>query len=373
MINCENYEYVIIFFGAVFSFILAIGQSVIKNRNFNNFLLALLLLSFGFFQITNCFLLFRGSNLWYEMYHIAYPAGIIVFFFMGPLQYAYFHSLVEPEARIPKSFILHFFPGFFFLMVFLVSPHPDQNTSIPPVKYCSYLTTNDTIYRSAAILSVVSFFIYMSFFFIKLFLLHSRKYTEKKKSIRRTMCVIVLLLLLVVYWFIDTFFSLNNRKDIHAILSIYVIGIYILSNRYPSILHVIKSEIERAKYLKTQLQGVNVNSIIEKLTSLMIKDKIFTDENLSLPSLSERLNIRQHQLSEILNSYLKTSFFHFVNEYRIREAQKLLMEKPELSIIEITYEIGYSSSSVFYEAFKKNTGFSPAEYKRNNQKKYRPS
>lgn len=96
--------------------------------------------------------------------------------------------------------------------------------------------------------------------------------------------------------------------------------------------------------------------IIGKLDILMKEDKIYLDETLTLKIIAEKLDITQHQLSEILNDRLGQSFTEYINISRIEESKQLLLSKKEASILEIAYESGFNSKSSFYNAFKKFAG-----------------
>jgi AraC-like DNA-binding protein len=97
-----------------------------------------------------------------------------------------------------------------------------------------------------------------------------------------------------------------------------------------------------------------------------MKDDKLYKEDINLTMLAAKLDLRQHQLSEILNSCLNTTFGKYINDLRIKEAALLLESHPELQIIEISLETGFNSLSVFYREFKKRTGISPAEHRRKN-------
>ena len=64
---------------------------------------------------------------------------------------------------------------------------------------------------------------------------------------------------------------------------------------------------------------------IKRLKHLMEKEKIYLDENISLQSLAEKLNIPPYQLSQLLNEKIKQSFSDFINTYRIEEAKEILI------------------------------------------------
>ena len=94
-------------------------------------------------------------------------------------------------------------------------------------------------------------------------------------------------------------------------------------------------------------------------------DKLFTNNDLSLTSLSQRINISQHHLSQILNEKLDVNFFDFVNKYRIEEAKRLLNcpENSRHTILSIALESGFNNKVSFNSAFKKYTGLTPSQYR----------
>ena len=79
----------------------------------------------------------------------------------------------------------------------------------------------------------------------------------------------------------------------------------------------------------------------------MKEEKPFADEDLTLQSFAEELEIKSHQLSQILNEILGKNFFQFVNGYRIEEAKNLLKEERERNILWVAYAVGFNSKSSF--------------------------
>lgn len=109
-----------------------------------------------------------------------------------------------------------------------------------------------------------------------------------------------------------------------------------------------------------------VDECIKKLKYLMEVEKVYRDETLSLRPLADRMSIPYYQLSQILNDELKRSFPDFINYYRIEEAKEIL-KRPGMAEIKITvlaYEVGFNSMTAFYKAFKKQTGLTPNQYKK---------
>ena len=107
------------------------------------------------------------------------------------------------------------------------------------------------------------------------------------------------------------------------------------------------------------------NNIIKKIFELLEKDKIFCNSKFTLEDFSKRLIIHKNHLSFIINNKLNKNFFQLVNEYRIKEAQRLLIDSKydNLSIEGIAKTVGFNSKSVFNPIFKKYTEVTPSEYR----------
>ena len=101
---------------------------------------------------------------------------------------------------------------------------------------------------------------------------------------------------------------------------------------------------------------------MSKIEALMKEEEMYKDSTLSLNKLSKKLNVRSHVLSQLLNDNLNKSFSHFINEYRIEEAKRMLVENSNLKIQAVAELCGFNSNSTFYAAFKKVTGTTPAEF-----------
>lgn len=102
----------------------------------------------------------------------------------------------------------------------------------------------------------------------------------------------------------------------------------------------------------------------------LISDKaLYKRQELTLAELAEEAGIHQKQLSFLINQFAGKNFFNFINEYRVREAQELLIDKDygHLSFLGIAFEAGFNSKATFNASFKKVTGLTPRQYKLSRQ------
>ncbi|WP_196890680.1 helix-turn-helix domain-containing protein [Aureivirga marina] len=169
-------------------------------------------------------------------------------------------------------------------------------------------------------------------------------------------------------------FPLNIWMNLIVIFTIYFIAYYILKQKeiFP-INEKQKEEIEiiqeapiqshAKKQLISDEKLVNLKS---KLNTLMLEKELYLDSEINLIILSEQLEVTSHQLSYIINNGFNQNFSQFINKYRVEKAKVLLQEKEsdKLSMLGIAFESGFNSKSSFNTTFKKITGKTPSEFKK---------
>lgn len=91
-------------------------------------------------------------------------------------------------------------------------------------------------------------------------------------------------------------------------------------------------------------------------------------EGLTIGALASDLGVPEHRLRRAINTGLgHRNFSSFVNQARI-QAAKAQLRDPDLgtlTVLEICYDVGFSSLGPFNRAFKEVTGMSPTAWRRN--------
>ncbi len=123
--------------------------------------------------------------------------------------------------------------------------------------------------------------------------------------------------------------------------------------------------LRERKYEKSGLKDSDAENFLKSLECYMRSEKPFLDPDLTIVSISEKLDIPKHYLTEIINRTLNKNFYTYVNEFRINEAKKKISDKnySEHSIIRIAYDSGFNSKSTFNKIFKQVTSLTPSEYR----------
>lgn len=120
---------------------------------------------------------------------------------------------------------------------------------------------------------------------------------------------------------------------------------------------------EKKKYQKSGLGDKRRQNILTQLEQLLGVEKIHHDSGLNLSILCERLNASPQDVSQVINESDYENFYQMINRHRISDAQSLLIDREDLNVLQVAFEVGYSSKSTFNNAFKKFAGCSPSDYR----------
>ena len=96
----------------------------------------------------------------------------------------------------------------------------------------------------------------------------------------------------------------------------------------------------------------------------MVKDQIWLNPHLTLADLATHIGTNRTYLSNYLNKRLNTSFYDYINHYRLEAALKHL-DNPNstLTVAEVAESCGFNSLSTFRRVFMRAKGCTFAEYR----------
>ncbi len=122
---------------------------------------------------------------------------------------------------------------------------------------------------------------------------------------------------------------------------------------------------QRKKYAKAEVPSELRAQKLIRIREIMDSEKPYKDADFNLETLSRRLALSSHQLSQIINIGAGMSFLEFINLYRVHEAQRILKnpESRNIKVEALAREVGYQSKSAFFNAFKRVTQTTPARYR----------
>ncbi len=165
----------------------------------------------------------------------------------------------------------------------------------------------------------------------------------------------------------------NLFAVVGSILTFYIFFIGFFGIRQTTVFTNISVETNFEKtidskpnYKNSGLNDEMVDDFFQKLVLHTEENKPYLDENLSLATLAQQLDLTSNQLSQIINQKTSSNFFNFINSYRV-EAVKLRLKDPAFahySILAIGYDCGFQSKSSFNKIFKQMVNKTPLEFQK---------
>lgn len=272
-----------------------------------------------------------------------------------PLYFLYVNAACYYNFQLRRKHLLHTIPFLFFWIWFGVEGITKQN---------------DTIFETVSTLQYYGYIIAI-FMVLRTF----RKVYQDNYSSDHHLTYKWLMQTTLLFLIGNCFVMLRSFVNENDPVFMYL---YTFSSLF--VLFVISWFVLNALYRPNLLAGINKDLIsvpvkplaelkeepgqLKILLSFMQTEKPYLDDKLTLQKLAGQVNLPEKQLSILINQYTGKHFFDFINEFRINDAKELLRDQPQLTVLEIVYEVGFNSKSSFYTAFKKETGVTPTDYRK---------
>ena len=326
-------------------------------------------------RILSWFMFANGLLLVYFLFSLYNSFNIpnisIFYYLLSPLLYLYVRSLCEKKFSFKSAYLVH---GFVFaimvlyviIMTLFISPSIREKWGYP-----EYLISQIILHFQIAA------YVIASFVSINKYRREIKNHFSAVEHINLSWLLIILTAFTVMWLadfitFILTVFNIKSGNTIYILLLISISINFLFANflvykglRQPDVFSGIR--------IPEKYSGSNISesaSIImaNRLKAYMLEHKPYLNPDLTIRDLSEELNMHHKSLSQVINSQFNQKFYDFVNYYRVMEAKKMMTKNTDenITILEILYEVGFNSKSAFNNAFKKNTGKTPTEFKKLN-------
>ncbi|ADB38225.1 helix-turn-helix domain-containing protein [Spirosoma linguale] len=171
-----------------------------------------------------------------------------------------------------------------------------------------------------------------------------------------TKCVVCLAAYTAVANFIAMFFTPWMKLDILVYASLFwFIAIQYLSPLPGKGNNSVAPEPIDREIIEACLSGLKIAFEVKKM---------HLDPELTLQSLSQKMNVPSRTISMVLNREVQKNFHEYLNQYRVEEAKKLLLDyrQKNTTIAAVAYEAGFNSIATFQRVFKKISGLTPREF-----------
>jgi AraC-like DNA-binding protein len=296
------------------------------------------------------------------------------FTFLGaPLLFLYVRALLSTRPALGRKALLHFIPSVL-CALYLIPYYLRSGADEGSISIAYYGVRWFTVRSALLIVQFLVYLILIAFMLVR----RSRAAKERGPSER--------IMLFQIRFLLTTFLILWSVGVVHYMASLLVPAYYktpetdliiplgltalvyalaYLGFRKPEALTGV-AEPTVKKYVQSNLTPERSDRYAEKLLRFMETEKPYTQSDLTLQQLAERLAIPTRHLSRVINERLNQNFADFVNSYRVEEAKRRLIDpaKKHYSILAVAEEVGFNSKSSFNSVFKKHANMTPSEFRK---------
>ncbi|MEL6869392.1 MAG: helix-turn-helix transcriptional regulator [Pseudomonadota bacterium] len=198
--------------------------------------------------------------------------------------------------------------------------------------------------------------------------------STRQRELSWIVWVLVLLVFSWVWLLLNTLFDAATQTRVGELIDaavstllVYILAIWGL-RQHPGFEHHYSEAAQDAvstqttKYERSALQEADAVRIAGKIEQAMSAAALYREPNLSLGDLSARIGVTPNYVSQTLNETLSSSFFDYVNRWRVQEAMPLVAAGKR-TVVDIANAVGFNSRSAFYKAFRNATGMTPSAYR----------
>lgn len=298
---------------------------------------------------------------------------------MGPTAYLYVRSCTQKDFAIRPILWLHFLPALIALGYHL--PFYLQADEAKIIAFFKFFLKGELgVPKIITLIKILHPAVY--FIICIRLVLEYRKHLSNSASLIDVVfhrwlmffCLVLLLPVFTIVVFSISSYQVFSGTTFFAGFFIFILAVHIAAMVKPELFHTFphqmltpaSTEVQKQKYENSNLQESQKEKYLEKLKAYMETEKPYHQSDLTLNQLSEQINIPSYYLSQTINEKLDCNFLDFINGYRVANAKENLAD-PKLghyTIMAIAYDVGFNSKSTFYSAFKKHTGMTPNQYRK---------
>ena len=363
---------IIIIIGICQGVFLALTLQRISNNNRQANKVLSLLIILATLMLIGRFVYFRYLTYWVFQWSILVDA--IVFLF-GPFVYTYLRRLLFKGNETYQMAKYHFLPflGMVIVALYLILFYT-------PIEYYGLLTDGNLTNAFQIISALMIFFniIYL----VKSFVLLKKFRQDEKEvfSFEQTPVTYIKFFLfsfsaclgawLISYLnsvFLADFFQYINYESIWVAIPVFIYVIGYFSLKQPELFRV--SDEQKIVQKKERISEIESAVLKERLDSLMTNERVFMENDLTLSDVAKQLKTSTNNISWVLNTVYDTTFYDFINGYRVKEFIQKVENKEHLkhTILALSIESGFNSKSTFNKAFKILMKDTPSNFIKNHR------
>lgn len=348
------------------------------DKNFRNRFYLGLFFANSFILFTGHFLSFFEFWRVFKYFDFLFLASLLSFY---PLYFLYIQSAFHYKFFLGKK-IYHFLPAILFSLAMLIASYTANYTDYKMYMENNVFNTQVTsstawlltsIYKGGRIFHIFQILIY-TVLIIKFILkakLNLNHFLSNTDSYQFRNFYLIAISFIVFMSVPGIFVTIIGRQPFNT-NNYLLLSISLLFTLLYLILAIVGLKHIPANAIDdhiTENQTIDISSKELQEIKLLLHNyfktkKPWLNPNLNIWEVSNHLGTNRSYISKIINDDIGCNFNHYVNSYRVQEAKKLLEEKRELSLLQVSEQSGFGSINSFFRIFKLFENNTPADFRK---------
>ena len=265
-------------------------------------------------------------------------------------------------------------PCVLFIIIRLTNPLQDQrwliavNAVIYFGAFAAYLITgNDAIHLTLLLFTIiysVGIVVY-GYFAVKRFNRQLESdFSNEELSLYWLKYIVYLYIGMLFVWSADTFIPSEMIAVVYNIMIMLMIGMFCyFVYRQDDMLRA----LECLKKEEIEEEPVKSYGFEVRFRKAFAKEKVYLNPKLNIVELAMAVGTNRTYISNYINQQLHTTFYEYVNKWRVEHAKELLAST-DLSLEDISIKAGFNSLSSFRRYFTRSVGMTPMAFRRAAEK-----
>lgn len=133
----------------------------------------------------------------------------------------------------------------------------------------------------------------------------------------------------------------------------------------------LREKQEKKAAYRSLISAELADRLYDQILNIIVVQKKYKDPNYSAKDLAKELKTNTRYLSAVVNSRFGMNYSCLLNDYRIKDAKHLLVDKRYIdkNVEEISAMVGFANRQSFYAAFYKYVGETPNGYRKAHTQK----
>lgn len=175
--------------------------------------------------------------------------------------------------------------------------------------------------------------------------------------------IVWLYVLLISVWTVATLMEDELVITIYNVVCLVILGLLCyFVYRQEDMLEMLKTLKNKEEKQERKTKNTTVLNFENELTEAFANKQVFLNPKLNISDLALVIGTNRSYLSAYFNQNLNTTFYDYVNSWRIQYSEQLLCETSE-NIETVSEQSGFNSLSSFRRYFIKAKGMTPTEYR----------